>query len=76
METESAIFDRLFAAFAGKAIIATVHRLHLLPRFDRICLMRSGEIIQQGSFQELTGTPGPFQTLWQQHLAQSEVEEE
>ncbi|MDD5585443.1 MAG: ABC transporter ATP-binding protein [Alphaproteobacteria bacterium] len=76
METESAIFDRLFAAISGKAIIASVHRLHLLPRFDWICFMRDGEIIQQGSFAELAGAPGPFLTLWQQHLARREAGEE
>lgn len=76
METENAIFNRLFAAMPDKAIIASVHRLHLLPRFDHICFMREGAIIQQGSFQELMAVTGPFRTLWQQHLAQGEADEE
>jgi len=76
METEGLIFDRLFSAWPDKTIVASVHRLHLLPRFDRICLMRDGEIIQQGSFKELTSARGPFLTLWQQHLAQGDIEYE
>jgi ATP-binding cassette, subfamily B, bacterial len=76
METENVIFSRLFAAMPDTAIIASVHRLHLLPRFDHVCFMREGAIIQQGSFAELMATPGPFRTLWQQHLAQSEADEE
>ncbi len=77
METESLIFDRLFAAMPEKTIIASVHRLHLLPRFDWICLIRGGEIIQQGAFRNMTETKGPFLTLWQQHLAyvDADVEE-
>lgn len=69
METESVIFDRLFDAMPEKAILASVHRLRLLPRFDWICLVRGGEIVQQGTFRELTAAEGPFLSLWQRHLA-------
>ena len=65
--TEGVIFSRLFNVYADKAIIATVHRLHLLPRFDWICFMDDGTIVQQGTFHDLVSKPGPFQHLWQQH---------
>ncbi|MGB4101934.1 MAG: ABC transporter ATP-binding protein [Alphaproteobacteria bacterium] len=67
--TENLIFDRLFTAMAAKAMIVSVHRLHLLPRFDWICFMQNGKIVQQGTFTALNVTPGPFRDLWQQHQA-------
>ncbi len=67
LATEKMIFDQLFASFADKTIIASVHRLHLLPRFDYIVLMHSGEIQEQGSFTDLLAKRGAFHKLWQQH---------
>ena len=64
LPTEAVIFDRLFAAFADKAIVASVHRLHLLPRFNHICFMQSGVITEQGSFAELLDKCGAFHKLW------------
>jgi len=71
--TESVIFDRLFAQFKDKAIIATVHRLHLLPRFDHIIYMENGAIVEQGDFVNLLARQGPFARLWLAHLGQAEV---
>jgi ABC-type bacteriocin/lantibiotic exporter with double-glycine peptidase domain len=71
--TEAVIFDRLFKVFANKAIIATVHRLHLLPRFDHIVLMENGAIIEQGDFTALLAQQGTFARLWLTHLGQVEV---
>lgn len=68
--TEAAIFDRLFAQFPDKAIIATVHRLHLLRRFDHIVMMKNGEIVEQGDFSTLLAAQGPFTRLWLAHLGQ------
>jgi ABC-type multidrug transport system fused ATPase/permease subunit len=71
--TEGVIFDRIFRAFADKAIIATVHRLHLLPRFDHIILMENGAIVEQGDFTTLLARQGLFARLWLKHLGQVEV---
>ncbi len=71
--TEAVIFDRLFAGFADKTIVATVHRLHLLPRFDHIVLMDNGAIVEQGSFSELLAKQGAFARLWLAHLGQVEI---
>ncbi|HUY68694.1 MAG TPA: ABC transporter ATP-binding protein [Alphaproteobacteria bacterium] len=70
LATEAAIFDRLFSARRDKAIVASVHRLHLLPRFDHIVLMQDGTIVEQGGFAELLARRGDFYALWQKHLAQ------
>ena len=70
MATESAIFDRLFGLYYNKAIIASVHRLYLLPRFDWVCLMQEGAIIQQGTFRSLIAKPGLMQELWQSQFVE------
>lgn len=71
--TEGLIFDRLFKTYADKTIVASVHRLHLLPRFDHIVLMRDGAIVEQGDFVELLARQGDFAALWLTHLSQVEV---
>ncbi len=72
LQTESTIFERLFAAFPDKTIVATVHRLHLVPRFDEICLIQDGTVIEQGTFRELLQKDGAFAVLWRDHLTQQE----
>ena len=74
LPTEAAIFDRMFATLANKAIVASIHRLHLLPRFDHIIFMRDGMVVEQGSFPELMIAHGEFHHLWQHHLAHAENE--
>jgi ATP-binding cassette, subfamily B, bacterial len=46
--TEAEIYDRLMAAFTGACIVSSVHRLHLLQRFDTVLVMEQGRIIDSG----------------------------
>ncbi len=70
--TEMAVYRRIFAGFAGKTIISSVHRLHLLKLFDRICLFEEGEIIAVGSLEELLRQCSAFQVLWAQYSQRDE----
>lgn len=65
--TELQIFDRLFTTFHDKTIVASVHRLHLLPRFDRIYFMEKGRIVEHGSLSQLLAQKGKFAALWQEY---------
>ena len=51
--TEAAVYDALFNAFPEACIVSSVHRMNLLPRFDEIVLMRSGEVVAQGTLATL-----------------------
>ena len=51
--TEAEIYDRLTTAFAGACIVSSVHRLHLLPRFDTVLLMEHGRIVDSGTPDEV-----------------------
>jgi len=51
--TEAEIYDRLMTAFAGACIVSSVHRLHLLSRFDTVILMEHGRIVDSGTPDEV-----------------------
>lgn len=51
--TECRIYERLFAAFRDKAVISSIHRLHLLENFDYIYILDKGKITDEGSYNEL-----------------------
>jgi ABC-type multidrug transport system fused ATPase/permease subunit len=51
--TEAEIYHRLMTAFAGACIVSSVHRLHLLARFDTVLLMEHGRVIDSGTPDEV-----------------------
>ncbi len=63
--TEPMIFDRLFAARPDACIVASLHRLHLLDRFDHIYVMENGQVVEEGTFADLLARQGVLFTLWQ-----------
>lgn len=68
LNNEITIYKNIFEAFAGKTIISSVHRLHLLSSFDRIFFFKEGRIIASGSFEELQQTSPDFQVLWKKYI--------
>jgi len=66
-QNEMRIYANLFEAFAGCTIISSIHRLHLLPNFDRIYVMHDRRIIEQGTLKELLETKGRLYTAWQEY---------
>ncbi|HWB94011.1 MAG TPA: ABC transporter ATP-binding protein [Puia sp.] len=69
--TEAMIYDGLFKTFADKAIISSIHRLHLLPKFDYIYVLHHGRIIAEGSFEQLRDHSPAFQEMWRHQKEQS-----
>jgi len=62
--TEALIYEGLFQAFSDKAIISSIHRLHLLPRFDYVYVLDQGRIVAEGAFDELLQNSSVFYDLW------------
>ena len=60
---EKKIYNNIFKEFQDKTIIATIHKLHLLPLFDQIYVFDKGEVIESGSFHNLIAQWGIFTTL-------------
>jgi len=63
-KTEMKIYDQLFTAFSEKAILSSLHRLHLLPKFDYIYVMDQGQIVDEGTFEQLFQGSAVFQEMW------------
>jgi len=62
--TEAKIFKNIFAHFKDKAVIATLHRLHLLPMFDRIVFLDGGTIAADLPTHEALTQPGPIRDVY------------
>lgn len=63
-KTELAIYRSLMREFSDKAVVSTLHRLHLLPLFDYIYIMQEGKIVDEGSFTELQQRSVIFGEMW------------
>jgi ABC-type multidrug transport system fused ATPase/permease subunit len=63
--TEARIYQNLFKAFAGKAVVSSIHRLHLLEQFDYIYVLDKGTIVDEGSFEQLLAHSELFKKMWQ-----------
>ena len=64
----SAIFENFITrSLRNKTRIIVTHALHFLPMCDRIIVMGDGEILEQGTFEELKGTAPAFRELVATH---------
>jgi ABC-type multidrug transport system fused ATPase/permease subunit len=63
-KTELAIYRELLREFSQKAVVSTLHRLHLLPLFDYVYIMQAGRIVDEGSFAALRQQSAIFQIMW------------
>lgn len=63
-KTELKIYEKIFREFADKAIISSLHRLHLLAHFDYVYVLENGKIADEGTFEHLRDFSPVFQELW------------
>ena len=54
---EIKIHEQIFNRFKDKTIISSIHRLHLLNRFDYIFLFSKGRIIEEGTYKSIKTNP-------------------
>ena len=64
LPTEKEILSNVIKEFKDAAMIVSLHRLHLLPKFDRIIMLSHGDIVAMGSASDLLNQPGPVRDLW------------
>lgn len=62
-ETEARVYQGLFEHFADAVVVSSVHRLHLLDRFDQVILMQDGRIEAMGSAWELAQSSPLFREM-------------
>jgi ATP-binding cassette, subfamily B, bacterial len=63
-ESEMEIQRSLVRFMRGRTVIAVAHRLSTLTAFDRIIVVKGGQIVEDGSAAELRQRGGLFETMW------------
>ncbi|MGB2242110.1 MAG: ABC transporter ATP-binding protein [Porticoccaceae bacterium] len=63
-EIESAIQKSLYQLMEAKTVIAIAHRLSTIAAMDRLIVLDQGEIIEQGTHQQLMEAQGIYAQLW------------
>ncbi|MGR5294139.1 ABC transporter ATP-binding protein [Vibrio mediterranei] len=63
-EVEAAIQESLNELMEGKTVIAIAHRLSTIAAMDRLIVLDKGEVIEEGSHQELINHGGIYAQLW------------
>jgi ABC-type multidrug transport system fused ATPase/permease subunit len=65
--TEARIYDNIFAALKDSCVVSSIHRLHLLDRFDEVIVMHEGRVVAQGPPALLAATSPDFRQLVAAH---------
>lgn len=63
-EVESAIQESLNELMQGKTVIAIAHRLSTIAQMDRLIVLDKGNVVEQGTHQELVAQKGIYAQLW------------
>jgi ATP-binding cassette, subfamily B, bacterial len=66
--TEREIQETLNDVMGGKTVIVVAHRLSTVAHLDRILVLESGRIVEDGSHLELLRKRGTYHRLWTQQV--------
>jgi ABC-type multidrug transport system fused ATPase/permease subunit len=72
--TEAQVYERIDQAFPNACIVASVHRMGLLDRFDRVVLMEHGHIVDCGTPAELFERQPLFRKMMGSDAEEADVE--
>jgi ATP-binding cassette subfamily B protein len=73
-ESEALIQDALAKLMKNRTSIVIAHRLSTISKLDRIIVLRSGAIVEQGTHEELVASKGSYAKLWK-HQSGGFIEE-
>jgi ATP-binding cassette subfamily B multidrug efflux pump len=72
-ETEEAILNNLLAFCKDKTTIIVSHRISSAKNADKIIILEEGNIIQQGTHNELVSRDGYYKELYLKQLSEKEL---
>ena len=76
MESENAILAEIQALAQTKTVLLISHRLANVTWADHIYVMEQGNVVEQGTHEELCQAGGRYQQLWQAQMALEHYGEE
>jgi ATP-binding cassette, subfamily B, bacterial len=62
--TEARIYDGVLSSLRDACVVSSIHRLHLLPRFDTIVFLHEGRVVDAGTLDELLARQPLFADMW------------
>jgi ATP-binding cassette subfamily B multidrug efflux pump len=71
-KTEEEILNNLGRVMQGKTSILIAHRISTIKNADKIIVLENGEIIEQGTHNELIGLEGLYKEMYQNQLLEEE----
>ena len=73
--TENIIFDMIYNKFQRKTMLIIAHRLATVKNCDEIIVLDQGEIVEQGSHEDLLKKRGQYYRLWEMQQGNFKVKE-
>jgi ATP-binding cassette subfamily B protein len=72
-KTENSILGHLKSEMQGKTTIIISHRISSVKMAERILVLDEGQIIQQGTHEQLLAVQGAYKELYEKQLTTEEV---
>ncbi|MCB2137074.1 MAG: ATP-binding cassette domain-containing protein, partial [Rhodobacteraceae bacterium] len=72
-QTERDIQDSLTAMARGRTVITIAHRLSTIADADRIVVLETGRIVEEGRHDELLARTGRYAAMWARQSAEEDI---
>ena len=73
--TENIIFDMIYNKFRNKSMLIIAHRLATVKNCDLIIVLDKGQIVEQGTHEELLERKGQYYKLWEMQQGNFKIQE-